>query len=39
LRYLSKEDMKVKIGNMKISKTELNNKWEDYEQERKDKIA
>jgi hypothetical protein len=31
--------MKVKIGNMKISKTELNNKWEDYEQERKDKIA
>ena len=39
LRYLSKEDMKVKIGNMKISKNELNNKWDDYEQERKDKIA
>jgi hypothetical protein len=39
LRYISKDELKAKIGNMKISKTELNNKWEDYESERKDKIA
>ena len=31
LRYYTKEELKAKIGNMKISKTELNNKWEDYE--------
>jgi hypothetical protein len=31
LRYLSKEELKVKIGNMKISKTELNTKWDEYE--------
>lgn len=39
LRYLSKEELKVKIGNMKISKNELSSKWDEYESERKDKIA
>ena len=28
LRYLSKEELKVKIGNMKIPKSELEQKWE-----------
>lgn len=39
LRYLSKEDMKAKIGNMKIKKNELEEKWESYENERKNKIT
>lgn len=39
LRYFSKEELKAKLGNMKISKQELNDKWEDYETNRKDKIA
>lgn len=36
---MSKDELKAKIGNMKITKNELNQKWEDYEQDRKDKIA
>ena len=36
---MSKEELKAKIGNMKISKSDLNGRWEDYESERKDKIA
>ena len=39
LRYVSKDELKAKIGNMKISKTDLSNKWEEYEGDRKDKIA
>ena len=38
LRYLSKEELKAKLGNMKISKAELNAKWEQYELQRKDNI-
>ena len=39
LRYLSKEELKVKIGNMKITKQALNEEWDRYEADRKDKIA
>jgi hypothetical protein len=39
LRYLSKEELKAKIGNMKIQKSELEQKWEAYETDRKNKIA
>ena len=39
MRYLSKEELKAKLGNLKISKQELNEKWEEFEAERKDKIA
>lgn len=39
LRYLSKEELKAKLGDMKITKQALNQKWEDYESDRKDKIA
>ena len=28
LRYLTKEELKVKIGNMRIKKSELDEKWE-----------
>ena len=39
LKYLSKEELKVKIGNMKISKQQLNEEWDRYEADRKDKIS
>lgn len=39
LRYLSKDELKAKIGNMKISKQDLNKKWDEYESQRKDKIS
>ena len=39
LRYMSKDELKAKIGNMKIAKDELNKKWDQYETQRKDKIA
>ena len=38
LQFISKDEMKAKIGNMKISKQELETKWNDYEAKRKDKI-
>lgn len=38
LQYLSKEEFKVKLGNMKITKSDLDAKWQEYEKERKDKI-
>ncbi len=39
LCYLSKDELKAKLGNMKISRQEINEKWEEYEADRKDKIA
>jgi hypothetical protein len=39
LRYMSKDELKAKIGNMKITKGDLELKWNDYEKDRKDKIA
>ena len=39
LRYLTKEELKAKIGNMKIHKAELEKKWEEYETDRKNKVA
>lgn len=39
LRYVTKDELKAKIGNMKISKAELEKQWDAYEQERKDKIS
>jgi len=39
LRYLTKDELKAKLGNMKISRNDLSSKWDDYEMERKDKIA
>jgi len=38
LAYLSKEELKVKLGDMKISKADLEREWENYEKERRDKI-
>ena len=31
LRYMTREELKAKIGNMKITKNDLNSKWEAYE--------
>ena len=39
LRYLTKDELKAKLGNMKINKNDLNNKWDQYEMDRKDKIS
>jgi hypothetical protein len=39
LSYLKKDELKAKIGNMKISKNELEQKWNEYESRRKDKIS
>ncbi len=39
LRYFSKDELKAKIGNMKITKQELDKQWDKYESERKDKIS
>jgi hypothetical protein len=36
---MSKEELKAKIGNMKISKQTLEGEWAKYEASRKDKIA
>jgi len=38
LAYINKEELKAKIGNMKISKSDLDRKWDDYEAHRKDRI-
>ena len=39
LCYLSKEELKAKLGDMKITKNVLNNEWDKYESGRKDKIS
>jgi len=39
LQYLTKEELKAKLGKKKLSKNELQNEWENYESQRKDKIA
>ena len=38
LAYINKEELKAKIGNMKISKAELDKKWEEREAHRKDLV-
>ena len=38
LKYLTKEELKLKLGNIKTNKQELIRKWEDYEESRKAKI-
>lgn len=38
LNSLSKEELKAKLGNMKISKQDLESRWSEHEQQRKDKI-
>jgi electron transfer flavoprotein alpha/beta subunit len=38
LNSLSKEELKAKLGNMKMSKADLEGRWTEHEQERKDKI-
>jgi hypothetical protein len=38
LAYISKDEFKAKTGNMKISRQDLEHKWNDYESKRKDKI-
>jgi hypothetical protein len=38
LQFISKDELKAKIGNMKISKQDLENKWSEYEAKRKDRI-
>jgi hypothetical protein len=38
LNFMSKDEFKGKLGNMKISKQELDLKWNDYEKKRKDKL-
>ena len=38
LNFMSKDELKAKIGNMKISKQDLDKKWGDHEASRKDKI-
>ena len=39
LTFLKKEEFKAKLGNMKISKQELDQRWNDYEQTRREKIS
>lgn len=39
IQYINKEELKAKLGNMKITKHELEHKWEEYEASRKDKIS
>ncbi len=39
LSYIKKDELKAKLGNMKISKAELDLKWDEHETQRKDKIA
>lgn len=39
LAYIKKDELKAKLGNMKITKNELEQKWVEYETNRKDKIA
>ena len=39
LLYVSKEELKAKLGDLKLSKQVLNDKFEVYEKERKDKIS
>lgn len=38
LNALSREELKAKLGNMKISKHELESKWNEHETQRKDRI-
>lgn len=38
LQFISKDELKAKIGNMKISKQDLDSKWSDHETKRKDRI-
>ncbi len=38
LTSIKKEELKAKLGNMKISKAELDLKWEEHEKQRKDRI-
>ena len=39
LTFLKKEEFKAKLGNMKISKQELDQRWNDYEYTRREKIS
>lgn len=38
LTSIKREELKAKLGNLKISKAELDLKWEEHEQQRKAKI-
>ena len=39
LQFIKKDEYKAKLGNMKITKQELDKKWEEFEINRKDKIS
>ena len=38
LAYINKEELKARLGNMKMPKAELEKKWEEHEASRKDLV-
>jgi hypothetical protein len=38
VQFVGREELKARLGNMKISKHDLDHQWQQHEQQRKDKI-